>query len=191
MKLYSFSMYSVMVEVNLIFIIPCIVIYSYCTTNKTHLLSQIIYSCKTFYMFRTVFPSIIRSLKLRIQQRYLSNKRCHLLLAEMKWNSFRIAADSSTCLTYTVAVYAFLSSWWWTEMRWNSSSIAAGSSSCLTYTVAVCAVLSSRWWTERPSETCRAFYKNKQFVITGLYCWLYYRDSWDLSLITDIHMKTK
>jgi len=29
--------------------------------------------------------------------------------------------------------------------------------------VAVCAVLSSWWWTERPSETCRAFYKNKQF----------------------------
>ena len=26
---------------------------------------------------------------------------------------------------------------------------------------AVCAVLSSWWWTERPSETCRAFYKNK------------------------------
>jgi len=28
-----------------------------------HLLSQIIYSCKTLYMFRTVFPSIIRSSK--------------------------------------------------------------------------------------------------------------------------------
>jgi hypothetical protein len=26
-----------------------------CTTNKMHLLSQIIYSCKTVYMFRTVF----------------------------------------------------------------------------------------------------------------------------------------
>jgi len=47
---------------------PCIVIYSYSTTNKMHLLSQIIYSYKTFYMFRTIFPSIIRSLKLRIQQ---------------------------------------------------------------------------------------------------------------------------
>jgi len=38
-----------------------------------HLLSQIIYSCKTLYMFRTVFPSIIRSSKLRIQQWYMSN----------------------------------------------------------------------------------------------------------------------
>jgi len=35
--------------------------YSYSTTNKMHLLSQIIYSCKTLYMFRMVSPSIIRS----------------------------------------------------------------------------------------------------------------------------------
>jgi len=27
-----------------------------------HLSSQIIYSCKTLYVFRTVFPSIIRSM---------------------------------------------------------------------------------------------------------------------------------
>jgi len=46
-----------------------------------HLLSQIIYSCKTLYMFRTVLPSIIRSSKLRIQQRYMSNSCCYLLLA--------------------------------------------------------------------------------------------------------------
>jgi len=31
-------------------------------------ISQIIYSFKTLYMFRTVFPSIIRSLKRHIQQ---------------------------------------------------------------------------------------------------------------------------
>jgi hypothetical protein len=29
--------------------------------------------------------------------------------------------------------------------------------------VAVFAILCSWWWTERPSETCRASYKNKQF----------------------------
>ena len=51
--------------------------YSCSTTNKMHLLSQIIYSCKTLYMFRTVFPSIIRSSKLRIQQRYMSNSCCY------------------------------------------------------------------------------------------------------------------
>jgi len=68
------------------------------------LLSEIIYSCKTLYMFRTVFPSIIRSSKLRIQgQVYVKQ----LLLP--------VAAGSSSCLTYTVAVYAVLSSWLWTE----------------------------------------------------------------------------
>jgi hypothetical protein len=45
---------------------------SYSTTNKMYLLSQIICSCKTFYMFRTVFPSIIRSSKLSIQRRFMS-----------------------------------------------------------------------------------------------------------------------
>ena len=56
-------------------------ILSYSTTNKMHLLSQIIHSCKTLYMFRTVFPSIIRSSKLRIQQWYISNSCCYLLLS--------------------------------------------------------------------------------------------------------------
>jgi len=45
---------------GLIFTALCIVIYSYSTTNQIHLLSQIIYSCKTRYMFRTVFLSIIK-----------------------------------------------------------------------------------------------------------------------------------
>jgi len=53
---------------SLTFIGPCIVIYSYSKTNKMHLLSQIIYSCKTLCIFRTVFPSIIRSSRLHIQQ---------------------------------------------------------------------------------------------------------------------------
>jgi hypothetical protein len=36
--------------------LPQIKYITYSTTNKMHLLSQIIYSCKTPYMFRTVFP---------------------------------------------------------------------------------------------------------------------------------------
>jgi len=52
---------------NLILICLCIVIYSYSTTNKMHLLSQIIYSCKMLYIFWTVFLSIIRSSKLSLQ----------------------------------------------------------------------------------------------------------------------------
>jgi len=65
--------------------------YSYSTTNKMHLLSQIIYSCKTLYVFRMVFPSIARSSKLCIQQRYMSNSCCYLLLSPK-------AAGSSSCL---------------------------------------------------------------------------------------------
>jgi hypothetical protein len=52
------------------------ILYSYSKTNKMHLLSQIIYYCKTFYMFRAVFQSITRSSKLRIHQRYMSNSCC-------------------------------------------------------------------------------------------------------------------
>jgi len=51
------------------------------------LLSQIIYSCKMLYLFRKVFPSIIRSSKLRIQQQYMSNSCCYLLLLGMRWIS--------------------------------------------------------------------------------------------------------
>jgi len=45
-----------------------LIIHSYSKTNKMHLLSQIIYSFKTLHMIWTVFLSIIRSSKLRIQQ---------------------------------------------------------------------------------------------------------------------------
>jgi hypothetical protein len=78
-----------------------------------HLLSPIICSCYTLYIFRTVFPSIIRRSKLRIQQRYMSNRCCYLLLSGMRWNWFLChpsVPGSSSCLTYTVAVYAVLSS---------------------------------------------------------------------------------
>jgi len=65
---------------HLTFIGPCVVIYSYSTTNKMRLLSEIIYSCTTLCIFRRVFPSIIRSSELRIQQRFMSNSCCYLLL---------------------------------------------------------------------------------------------------------------
>jgi hypothetical protein len=41
--------------IYIIFIGPCIVIYSYSTTNKRHLSSQIMYCCITHYIFQTVF----------------------------------------------------------------------------------------------------------------------------------------
>jgi hypothetical protein len=70
--------------IYLMFTGPCNEVYSYSATIKTHLLPQIIYSCKTLYMFRTVFPSIIRSSNLRLQQQYMSNSCCYLLLSGMR-----------------------------------------------------------------------------------------------------------
>jgi len=46
-----------------------------------HLLSQIIYFCKMLYVFQTVFPFIIRSSKLHIQQQCMSNSS-----SGMRWN---------------------------------------------------------------------------------------------------------
>jgi len=40
--------------------------------------------------------------------------------------------------------------------------------------VAVCTVVISWWWTERPSETCRAFLKNKINWDIGASCWICY-----------------
>ena len=75
--------------------------YFYNTTKKMHLLSQIIYSCKMLYMFRTVFPSIIRSSRLHIQQQAYVKQ---LLLAGLRLNccsiSSQLPAGSSSCLTY-------------------------------------------------------------------------------------------
>jgi len=71
--------------------------------------SQIIYSCKTLCMFRTVFPSIIRSSKLHIQQQAYVKQ---LLLPaasgdEMERSiSFTISAGSSIGLTIPDAVCA-------------------------------------------------------------------------------------
>jgi len=59
--------------------------YSYSTTNKMRLLCQIIYSCTTLYMFRSFRPSSAAQ-KLHIQQRYMSNSCCYLLLSVMRCN---------------------------------------------------------------------------------------------------------
>jgi len=76
--------------------------YSYSTTNNMHLLPQIIYSCKTFYMFRTVFPSIIRSSKLRKQQRYKSNRSCYLLISGMRWNARSISSPIAAAAVWYI-----------------------------------------------------------------------------------------
>ena len=52
---------------DLTFVGPCIVIYFYSKTNQMHNISNLFYFGTTIYMFRTVFPSIIRNLRLYIQ----------------------------------------------------------------------------------------------------------------------------
>jgi len=49
------------------FVRPCIVIYFYSKTNQIHNISNLFYFGTTIYMFRTVFPSLIRSVRLYIQ----------------------------------------------------------------------------------------------------------------------------
>jgi len=52
---------------NLTSVGPCIVIYFYSKTNQMHNISNLFYFGTTLYILRTVFPSIIRSLRLYIQ----------------------------------------------------------------------------------------------------------------------------
>jgi hypothetical protein len=52
---------------NLTFVGPCSVICLYIKTNQMHNISNLFYFGTTLYMFRTVSPSIIRSLRLYIQ----------------------------------------------------------------------------------------------------------------------------
>jgi hypothetical protein len=47
---------------NLTFVRPCIVIYFYSNTNQKHNISNLFYFGTIVYMFRTVSPSITRSL---------------------------------------------------------------------------------------------------------------------------------
>jgi hypothetical protein len=53
--------------IHLTFVGPYIVIYCYSKTNQMHNISSLFYFGTALYMFRTVFPSIIRSLRLYIQ----------------------------------------------------------------------------------------------------------------------------
>ena len=53
---------------ELAFVVPSIIIYLYSKTNEMHNISNLFYFETTLYTFRMVFPPIIRSLRLYIQQ---------------------------------------------------------------------------------------------------------------------------
>jgi len=63
----------------------------------------------TIYMFRTVFPSIIRSSKLYIQQQ--------AFVIQILLSAWLLASQqsSSICLTYACCCITVLNSWWWTK----------------------------------------------------------------------------
>jgi len=68
-QLYSDQALLAEFTIYLTFVGPCIVIYFYSKTNQMHNISNLFYFGTTLYMFRTVSPSINRSLRLYIQHR--------------------------------------------------------------------------------------------------------------------------
>jgi len=102
----------------------------------------------TLYMFRTVFPSIIRSSRLYVQQQAYV-KQILLLLAN---------GNEMELQFHLVPLYqAVAVSVWHTP-------------------VAVRTVLNSWWWTQTPSETCRVLLQIKQIWYIGESSWFYYRN---------------
>ena len=70
-----------------------------------------IYFCKTFYMFQTGFPSIIRSSKLQIQRQVFVRPLLVLPAASLD------GMEQVAVLVWQIpdAVCVVLSSWWWME----------------------------------------------------------------------------
>jgi hypothetical protein len=96
--------------------------------------SDLFYFVVALYMFRTVFSSIIRSLKLCIQHRVCTSSRFCWLLAsenEIKLQFHLVPASKQSA-----------------EFVWHIPD-------------AVCTVLDSWWWKKRRSETCRVLLQNK------------------------------
>jgi len=96
---------------SLTFVGPCIVIYSYSKTNQMRNISNLFYFGTTLYMFRTLSPSIIRSLKLCIQHKVYVKQ---VLLAR---GESLVPASKQPQNLYDIpnAVCTLLDSWWWTE----------------------------------------------------------------------------
>jgi len=97
---------------NLTFIEPCIIMYFYSKTNWMHQCIKFILFGVTLYMFRTVFPSIISSSRLHIQQ---PNRYC-CLFASMQ--------SAVSVWHMRVAVCTVLNSWWWTERQSETCTVS-------------------------------------------------------------------
>jgi len=73
---------------NLTFVGPCIVIYFYSKTNQMLNISKLLYFGITLYMFQTVSPSTIRSLRLYIQHQVYVIQVLWLLASKQPQNLY-------------------------------------------------------------------------------------------------------
>ena len=100
-------------KTNLTFVGPRIVIYFHSKTNQMHNISNLFYFGTTLYMFRTVSPSIIRSLIL-----YLQHHTIQVLWLLARGNEFPLVPlQAATGPVWHIhdAACTVLDSWWWTE----------------------------------------------------------------------------
>jgi hypothetical protein len=82
---------------NLTFVGLCIAIYFCSKTNQINNILNLFYFGTTLYMFRTVFPSIIRSLR-----RYIQHHTMQVVwLLASGTISVPLASSHRTCMTYT------------------------------------------------------------------------------------------
>jgi hypothetical protein len=90
------------VRLNLTFMGPCIVIYSYSTTNKMHLFFKLFILVKHCKCVGRSFRPSSGAQDCTYSIRHMSNSCCYLLLAAAVWH-------------IPDAVCAVLNSWWWKE----------------------------------------------------------------------------
>jgi len=116
-----------------------------------HKILNLFYFGTTLYMFRVVFPSIIRSLILYIQHQVYVMQVLWLLVSRNEM--FHLVPASF----HPVPV---------SKQPQNLYYI---------YSMLLCTVLDSWWWTERPFETCRVLFQNTIYLRYCVSGWLYYR----------------
>ena len=84
---------------NLTFIGPCIIIYSYSTSNKMHLFLKLFILVKRSTCFGRSFRPSSGAQHCTYGNRNMSNSCWYVMLVGTKWN-VPLAARSSSCLTY-------------------------------------------------------------------------------------------
>jgi hypothetical protein len=97
----------------LTFIGPCIVIYFHSKTNQMHNISNLFYFGTTLYMFWTVSPSIIRSLRLYIQHHIYIIQILWLLASgnEMELQFHLVPASKQPQILYDIYLMVHVQSW--------------------------------------------------------------------------------